>query len=576
MLEDTTPRAQLHLQRILNEFWEDPNGTTARARSETIQSSPLPYMAATRCPNIVGSSRARCVQSADPRARHFAVGLMRRQRNCSSGRAATTKGDGSPPRRKLVSVPTHTKPIPYFGVLPTSSERSLRRETHVRSASMPIQRLVRVPGGKTVVAREQFLRELRAGDAVVGEHFGEFTKTKKTRFQQIEGEETFYRQFIYQTVDAYTEALWQFKRYREEAVKQARELANMVARFACASTEKASQDSEENVIRVMKPAPDGSLIVEEALRGLHRMPTILSANYSHLISTVHGSSEAEDPTSAVSIPPPTPQQAMQQPQHQQKQEQPQTTTVNDVNLFVNGLSYFSSRRGSLQAMASRSCHSLNGTVSPHAGLLMSESFGSVDDAPSASASIANMVMRQRGRDADPAWVVEDLQEENVYWQEEALCAVLEAEKYSQMLHTVLSLPPESPPNGKNDVVPRRMSITAIGSPTQKLLLQRLFLRLMLEKEEGERCRMESQEAQEWWTLWFSARDVVTHVSDTLKENGNAVHNNHQKNGGVGNEKDCNENKSPVEDASYATHSHGIKPCSKSGNALPLLFQYWKT
>ncbi|ESL11817.1 hypothetical protein TRSC58_00425 [Trypanosoma rangeli SC58] len=576
MLEDVTPRAQLHLQRILNEFWEQPNGTTARVRSETIQSSPLRYVAATRGSNVVGSPRARSAQNADPRDRHFAVGSMVRRRNCSCGRPARTRGDGSPPRRKIVSVPTNTKPTPYFGVLPTSSEHGLCRETHVRSATMPIQRLVRVPGGKTVVVWEPFSRELRAGDAVGGGEFGEFTKTKESRFRQVEDEEAFYRQFFCQTVDAYTEALWQLKRYGEEAVRQARELADMVARFACASTEELSQDSEEHVSRVMKPVPDGSLIVKEARCGLYRMPTILAANCYHLMSTAHGLSEAEDPTFAVSIPPPAPQQAMQQAQHQQKQEQPQTTTVNDANLFVSGPSSFLSRRGSLQAMASRPCHSLNGFVSPHAGLLMSESFGSVDDAPSASASIANMVMRQRGRDADPAWVVEDLQEENVYWQEEALCAVLEVEKYSQMLHTVLSLPPESPLNGENDVVPRRMSITTIGSPTQKLLLQRLFLRLMLEKEEGERCRMESQEAQEWWTLWFSARDVVTHVSDTLKDNGNAVNNHHQNKAGVGNEKDCNENESLLEDASCTTHSDEIKPCSKSGKAFPPLFQCWRT
>ncbi|RNF14327.1 uncharacterized protein Tco025E_05895 [Trypanosoma conorhini] len=553
MLEDATPRAQLHLQRILNEFREHLNGPTARARSSTGRSSPLRHAAAARVPALVGSPSGSSAQPADAHNCHFAAGVVLQQRSRSAGHAAAAKGSVSPPRRKPATLPTYVRPAPYLVDAPATSPEhdAPRRETHKQSATVPIQRLARVGRVRAMVARESASRETRAGDVIVREGSGELAKAKKLCVRQIESEEMFYRQFICKVVDAYTEVLWHVKRCGEEAAKQSMELTDMVARvvrFASTSTEEVLQDREEHLSRVMKPASSEPLMdFKEALRSLQRLPTILAANYSHLVSTAHGTAEAEYPTNLASAPPPLPQQPLQQ-------QQPQNTTAHDANLFVRRPSSLLSRRGSLQAMASLSYPSRGGFVSPYAGLLTNESLDCVDDTRSTSTPVANMVMPQRGRDVDPAWVVEDLQEENVYWQEEALRAALEAERYSQMLHTVLTLPPESPPNERNDVAPRRMSITATGSPSQKVLLQRLFIRLILEKEEGERGRIESREAQEWWLLWFAAKDAVTHRPGTSKENGKAVNNHHQKEEELGKEGAHNGSRSPPEEASDATHS----------------------
>ncbi|EAN87717.1 hypothetical protein C3747_2g631 [Trypanosoma cruzi] len=506
MLEEATPRAQLHIQRILGEFREPPNGSTGTIAPTTLRSPPIRHVLPASCPNFMGSSTGSSAQRVDSRDRHLAGNSIPHRSSNSSVRAAQVKGNGPSPGRKIAAAPTRVKSTrSLLDPSEVSLESDLPRpETQMQGVSQKIQRLAGVPEGSSLLVHEVGLNGMMGEDAVTGTNSINSATSIKCCIRQLEDDETFYRRFICNTADACIEMLRRVICYGEEAVKQLREVTDMVvgvSRFVNISAEEVLQTPEEHLSRAFNPGLKGPLMdVKGALDKLQQMPAILVANYDQLVSKNPGVCETQDSARIFSSPQLNLQKTPQTPQQQ-------ILSPRDANFYVRRPSSLFSRCGSLQAMSSRSHQPIIGITNPHAGFLVGESLES-EEVPFSTTTGANMVHSQRERDADPLWAMEDLREENVYWQEEALRAVLEAEKYSQMLHTVVGFPPSSPFNGNSELGSRRISITAMGSPTQMIVVQRLFIRLLEEKEEGDRSRIQSWEAQEWWGLWFSARNAV--------------------------------------------------------------------
>ncbi|EKF31226.1 hypothetical protein MOQ_004941 [Trypanosoma cruzi marinkellei] len=472
----------------------------------TLRSPSIRHALSTSCPNLTESSSGTSVQRVDSRERHLAGNSIPHRSSNSSVRAAPVKGNGPSPGRKIAAMPTRVKSTRS---LLDPSEISLesdlpRPEKQMQGVSQKVQRLAGVPEGSSLLVHEVDSNGMMAEDAVTGTNPINSALSIKCYIRQLEDDETFYRRFICNTADACIEMLRQVKCHWEEAVRQLREITNMavgVSRFANTSAEEILQNPEEHLSRALNPGLKEPLMnVKGALDKLQQMPAILAANYDRLMSKNPGAYEAQDSARIFSSPQINLQKTPQTPQQQ-------ILSPRDANFYVRRPSSLLSRCGSLQATSSRSHQPIIGITNPQAALLVGESLES-EEVPFSATTGANMVHSQRERDADPSWAMEELREENVYWQEEALRAVLEAEKYSQMLHTVAGFPPSSPSNGNSELGSRRISITAMGSPTQRIVVQRLFVRLLQEKEEGDRSRVESWEAQEWWKLWFFARDAV--------------------------------------------------------------------
>ncbi|KAH9589371.1 hypothetical protein LSM04_007563 [Trypanosoma melophagium] len=537
MLEEATPRAQLHLHRILSGFGGGTNGDIATRVGTSIRSSPpQQFMTKSRVNFLTQQNNNLLLCQNESREKTLSANGTP---NNNGYRISAGKNVAMSPQRRGISSSSRVKTprmlvdLLEFPQEVDSRNHSFRRDTSSQNTSQKPRRIVSVPSAKLTLLQDSSSRETDVGDLVTSTHTRLITSSISPgsdilrRMRQVEVDEAFSREFMEEVISCYLESV-QLSIAREETLsrllKETASTLAQVARFLRTPPEEVLRDPEWHLLRVGdNTMQDHPLSMVDILYSLQRFPATVAANYERLMSLAHGVTEVEEPMPMLSIPQPHPQQQLQQNQQNQQQQHEQTQhQQQDGNLFGRRPSSVFSRCGSLHPSGFRPCHPRSGQMSPTGAMIMNASLESVEDTPSSSTIMAHTVMRRMEREADTAWAMEDLQEESAYWQEEALRAMSEAERYIQMACTLLGFPHSTTSaNGVGDIGPRRMSITAVGSNSQRLFVHRVFVQLLIEKEEGERGKIEAQEAKEWWNCWITTCSTAS-LGDSLKRNAFSV------------------------------------------------------
>ncbi|KEG13295.1 hypothetical protein DQ04_01091020 [Trypanosoma grayi] len=502
MLEEATPRAQLHLQRILTGLSDGPNGDTSAVAPMLVRSSPPRHIVPKGRINMGVPQMNTQSHRVDTRDR-ASTGISAAH-SSSGSRVAMARGYSTSPQYKTAATSPRAKASrALVDMLDYSQDSDLRRhspshEISPQSVAQRPRRIVGVPRGKLSVFQDFSTKGTEAEDAATPVRFCGSTFDSRRLLQQIGEEERIRRHFIEEVAASHIEGMRQAKCYGEvllRLLKDAATTLTQVSRFVRTPAEEVVRNPEWHLTRVRDVTQqEAPMNVKDMLFCLQRIPATMAANYERLMSAAHGVSEVEEPMPMLSIPQPHP------PQHYLQQQQHQNLASHEANLYVRRPSSLFSWCGGMQPVVSRPCQSLSGPMSPHGPGILNGSFESVDEMPSTSTFMANMVTRHTEREVDAAWAVEDLQEETVYWQEEALRAMSEAERYLQMAYTVLGWPLSGPQNGGGELGPRRMSVTAMGSPSQRLAVHCAFVELLQKMEEGGRSKIEAQETQGWLEL----------------------------------------------------------------------------
>ncbi|ORC92698.1 uncharacterized protein TM35_000034510 [Trypanosoma theileri] len=538
MLEEATPRAQLHLHRILSGYGGSTNGDTTTRVGTSIRSSPPQQFATkSRVNFLTPQSNSVLLTHTDTREKTVTASSTPNNNGyrVSTGKSITMspqrRGTSSSPRVKTSRMLVDLMDFPHEM---DSRHHTFRRDGNTQNTSQRTRRVVSVPSTKYNLMQDASLREMEIRDLLTSMHTRLSSSSIsqgndiRRHMQQVESDEAFARQFMEELVSFYAEGV-QSSIDREEIslrlLKDTTSTLSRVGRFLQTPPEEVLRDPEWHLLRFRDNAmQDQSLNMVDILLSLQRFPATMVANYERLMAVANGVTEVEEPTPMLSIPQPHPQQQQQQQQQQpppQQQLQQQQLQSQEPNTFGRRPSSVFSRCGSAHPTGFRSFLPRSGMMSPPGAMVMSASLDSVEDMPSSSTIMAHTVMRRMEREADTAWAIEDLQEESAYWQEETLRAMSEAERYIQMACTLLGCPHSTATNGVGEIGSRRMSITAVGSNSQKFFVHRVFIQLLIEKEEGERGKIEAQESKEWWNCWIAACERDS-PNISFKKNGFSV------------------------------------------------------